>query len=62
MVLAADVARCQDALDNGCPDRKLCARWVARYPAWFGTPWEPFAARRKEKCEFIIKLEPLHDR
>lgn len=56
--LPFDEPRCQDALEAGCPDRKVCARWELRNPHWPTTPWEKFAAARGPKgCASIIRLE-----
>jgi len=40
--------RCQDALENGCPERKQCRRWVDRYPTSVDTPWRNFAQCRTD--------------
>lgn len=53
-----DEPRCADALEAGCPDRKVCARWELRNPHWPTTPWKKFAIERGPKgCVQIIKLE-----
>lgn len=59
MKIAADITRCADALDRGCPDRKHCARWVLRHHnSTMSTPWLNFAqCRTDDGCKAIIKME-----
>lgn len=59
MKLAADIARCADALERGCPDRKQCARWTLRlHNMTTATPWANFAdCRTNRGCRSIIRLE-----
>ena len=60
MMLSPNEPRCADALDQGCPERKVCQRWVYRLrnPHWPTTPWKKFAIERGPAgCSQIIKLE-----
>lgn len=59
MKLAAHEPRCADALDNGCPERKQCSRWVLRLQNnTMTTPWLNYAQCRTDKgCRDIIRLE-----
>lgn len=59
MKLAADIARCQDALDNNCHERKQCKRWVLRHHnSTMTTPWMNYAQCRTDAgCTYLIRLE-----
>lgn len=59
MKIAAHEPRCADALDKGCPDRKVCARWVLRrYNERPDTPWANYADCRADRgCKSIMRLE-----
>jgi hypothetical protein len=64
MKIAAHEPRCADALDKGCPDRKVCARWVLRrYNERPDTPWANFADCRTDRgCRSIMRLEAVRER
>jgi len=64
MKIAAHEPRCADALDKGCPDRKVCARWVLRrYNERPDTPWASFADCRTDRgCRSIMRLEAVRER
>ena len=64
MKIAAHEPRCADALDRGCPDRKVCARWVLRrYNERPDTPWANYADCRTDRgCKSIMRLETVRDR
>ena len=62
-MIAAHEPRCQDALDNNCPERKQCKRWVLRHHnSTMTTQWLNFGHCRSDAgCEHIISLEKLHE-
>jgi hypothetical protein len=64
MKIAADEPRCADALDKGCPDRKVCARWVLRrYNERPDTPLANCADCRTDRgCKSIMRLEAVRER
>ncbi len=64
MKISAHEPRCADALDKGCPDRKVCARWVLRrYNERPDTPWANFADCRTDRgCRSIMRLEAVRER
>ena len=59
MKIAAHEPRCQDALDNNCPERKQCARWIYRlHNSTMTTQWLNFAQCRADAgCAHIMRLE-----
>ena len=64
MKIAAHEPRCADALDKGCPDRKVCARWVYRLEKTnMPKTWANFADCRTDRgCRSIMRLEAVRER
>ena len=64
MKIAAHEPRCQDALDNNCPERKQCKRWVLRHHnSTMDTPWRNYAQCRTDVgCLYVMRLETSNER
>lgn len=63
MQIQTTEARCADALEAGCPDRRRCMRWVDRMVNVNSeTPFLPLAKDRGPNgCDVIIRIEGFSD-